>query len=175
MSVALAAGLAYLAGAALADDVKKSPQDAPMDVKFVQGATSGTLLQVKSGELALKKSSTPDVKKFAQRMIDDHTKVGLELAALAKRKGLDPPRELTPLHQAILDRLAKAGASDFDKSYWQSQVTTHEEALALFQAEAKHGSDVDLKAFAVKTLPAIKEHLRMAQEMMKGGGRAIGG
>lgn len=175
IAVALAAGLGWLGGGASADDFKKSPQDAKMDVKFVQGATSGGLLEVKSSELALKKSTSPDVKKFAQRMIDDHTKAHKELLTVLKRKGIEPPQDLMPLHQTMLDRLTKASAGDFDKEYWVNQLAAHEEAVALFEAEAKAGQDVDLKAFAVKTLPTLKEHLKMVQEMAKGGTRGIGG
>jgi putative membrane protein len=175
IAVALAVGLGSLAGGASADDAKKSPQDAKMDLKFVQGAASGGLLEVKSSELALKKSTSPDVKKFAQRMIDDHTKAHKELLAVVKRKGMEPPKDLMPLHQALLDRLTKAGAGDFDKEFWTSQLAAHEEAVALFEAEAKAGQDVDLKAFATKTLPTLKEHLRMVQDMAKGGTRGVGG
>jgi len=171
-AVALAAGFGWLAGAAPADD--KSPQNAKMDVKFVQGATSGGLLEVKSSELALKKSVSADVKKFAQLMVDDHTKAHKELLALLKRKGIEPPNDLMPLHQAMLDRLTKAAAGGFDKEYWTSQLAAHEEAVALFEAEAKNGQDVDLKAFATKTLPTLKEHLKMVQDMTKGGSRGVG-
>jgi len=174
MAVALAAGFGWLAEAAPADDAKKSPQDARMDVKFVQGATSGGQFEVKTSELALKKSTSADVKKFAQRMIDDHGKANLQLLALVKRKGMDPPKDLAPMHQAVLDKLTKAGAGEFDKAYWEAQLAAHEEAVSLFEAEAKNGQDTDLKAFATKTLPTLKEHLKMVQDMTKGGARGTG-
>jgi putative membrane protein len=44
-------------------------------------------------------------------------------------------------------------------------VMGHEEAVSLFEKQAKNGKDGDLKAFAEKTLPTLKEHLKMAKEV----------
>jgi predicted outer membrane protein len=38
----------------------------------------------------------------------------------------------------------------------------------LFESEAKNGADSDFKAFAAKTLPALKEHLKMARDLADG-------
>jgi putative membrane protein len=49
-------------------------------------------------------------------------------------------------------------------------VDDHQKDLAAFQAEAKNGSDADVKAFASKTSAVIKKHLDMvkaAQTKMK--------
>jgi len=46
-------------------------------------------------------------------------------------------------------------------------ISDHEKAIALFQAEAKGGTDADLKAYAEKTLPKLKDHLKMAQDLSK--------
>jgi putative membrane protein len=44
-------------------------------------------------------------------------------------------------------------------------VKDHEEDIAEFEKEARSGKDADLKAFAEKTLPTLKEHLKMAKEL----------
>jgi putative membrane protein len=57
------------------------------------------------------------------------------------------------------------GGKDFDSSYDQIQVKAHEDAVALFDAYAKGGEDPELKKWAAKTLPHLKEHLSMAQKL----------
>jgi len=37
--------------------------------------------------------------------------------------------------------------------------------VKLFEDEAKNGKDPDLKAFAAKTLPTIKDHYEMAKNL----------
>ena len=68
-------------------------------------------------------------------------------------------------HEQILDALKGKGRKDFDSSYDQIQVKAHEDAVALFDAYAKGGEDPELKKWAAKTLPHLKEHLSMAQKL----------
>jgi len=47
----------------------------------------------------------------------------------------------------------------------RGQVDGHEEAVALFEKYAKKGDKANLKQFAEKTLPTIKEHLEAAKKL----------
>jgi putative membrane protein len=82
--------------------------------------------------------------------------------AIAKTKGVDLSKEKAKSH-SMKDET-------FDKDYVDMMVKDHEKDLAAFQAEAKDGSDADVKAFASKTSKVIKKHLDMvkaAQAKMK--------
>lgn len=46
-------------------------------------------------------------------------------------------------------------------------VSDHEKAVADFTAEPNSGSDPQVKAFAAKTLPTLRGHLKMAQDLEK--------
>ena len=75
------------------------------------------------------------------------------------------PTALDSEHQQMLDELKAKGGKDFDSSYDEIQVKAHEDAVALFDAYAKGGDDPELKKWAGKTLPHLKEHLSMAQKL----------
>ena len=66
--------------------------------------------------------------------------------------------------QIALAKQAENG-KDFDQSYDQAQVKGHKDAVALFEAYAKSGDDPELKSWAAKTLPHLKEHLSMAEKL----------
>ena len=53
---------------------------------------------------------------------------------------------------------------DFDQSYDQIQVKAHQDAVALFEWYAKAGDDAELKKWAARTLPHLKQHLTVAQK-----------
>ena len=155
------------AGAAWADDAK-SPADtgkgkAVTDAEFVTKAASGGLFEVKSSELAKDQGQSAEVKKFAEQMIADHSKANKELIAAAKKAGIEVPTKLTEEHAKLLDTVKGAKGSGFDQAYMKAQKTAHEEAVALFEAASKSVKNEDLKAFATKTLPVIKEHLDHAK------------
>lgn len=134
-------------------------------------ATSG-MNEITLSNQALSKSSNEDVKKFAQMMIDDHTKAGDELKSLAMTKNVMLPTDADAKHKAALTKMSSMTGDSFDMAYMKMMVKDHEKAVAMFQKEATGGKDADAKSFAAKTLPTLQGHLEMARSMMtkmKGG------
>jgi putative membrane protein len=144
---------------------KTSPAAAKLgdkDKAFMKEAAKGGKMEVEMGQMATKQGKSADVKKIGARMIADHTKANNELMGIAKTKGVDLSKE-NP-------KMKKLNDANFDKEYVDAMVKDHEEDLTAFQAEAKNGSDADVKAFASKTSEMIKKHLAMvkaAQAKMK--------
>src|SRR5690242_9906613 len=61
------------------------------DSSFLKDAAEVGLYEVQGSKIALQKSTDPQVKAFAQQMIDDHTKASQDLEALASQKGVKLP------------------------------------------------------------------------------------
>lgn len=136
------------------------------DVSFLKDAAQAGHAEVEGSKLALKKSSNDKVKAFAQQMVDDHTKVGDELTALAKSKGLDVPTEPSLTQKAKLKILSARDGSGFDKHYADAiGVDAHQDTIKLFQKASKEVSDPEVKAFITKTLPGLEHHLQMAIDL----------
>jgi putative membrane protein len=142
------------------------PQTLPgvsaQDQAFVNLAASSDLFEIQSSHLALQRSRNPATRRFAQRMIDDHTKSSQSLAALAPAKGLILPTGLDPEGQrrlAAIDNTRRI----FDQEYFRQQGEAHQAAVQAFETEISSGYDADLRGFAQQTLPIIQDHLRMAE------------
>jgi putative membrane protein len=125
------------------------------DKSFMKEAAQGGMMEVDMGKMAQQKGKSDDVKKFGSRMVADHTKANAELMGIAKKKGVDLSKEKA--------KMKKLNDANFDKEYVNAMVKDHEEDLAAFRAEAKNGSDADVKAFASKTSAMIQKHLDMAK------------
>jgi putative membrane protein len=137
---------------------------------FVNKAAQDGMTEVTLGKLAASKAQSPDVKKFGDRMVQDHGKANTELQALARSKGLQVPSRLDAKHQSIVDMLSGKSGADFDASYAQHMSADHSEAIKLFE-DASRMSDGDVAGFAKKTLPTLREHKRMA-DSLNGGAHA---
>jgi putative membrane protein len=135
----------------------------PDDKEFMSKAGVGGLAEVKMGNLALAKASSADVKSFGQRMVSDHSKANEELQQLATAKGVALPTELDGEHKGALDHLTSLSGAEFDKAYMQHMVADHEKDVSEFEKASTSASDSDLKAWAGKTLPTLKDHLQLAQ------------
>jgi putative membrane protein len=136
------------------------------DREFIAKASSAGQFEVKSSELALQKSTNTDLKSFAQQMVNDHTKANEEFTSILTRKGQAAP----PMDQECvetLNRLGKLQSVDFDREYGKVQLKAHDEAVELFTKASKECQDADLKAFATKALPTLKEHQQMAKRIFR--------
>jgi len=152
--------LACVAGAVIGRE-----DSAGGDQEFVTKASASGLAEVNAGMLATKSASDPAVKKFAQHMVDDHTKANKELLALADKLRLRAAMKQDAEHERMEGQLMKLSGAAFDREYMAGQVKDHEEAVALFEKQSKSGSSAELKDWAGKTLPTLRHHLKMAKEM----------
>jgi len=135
------------------------------DLAFMNEAAPGGMAEVELGKLASAKAENAEVKAFAQKMVEDHSKAGDELKQLAAQKKVILPPDVMPKHKEIIDKLSKLNGADFDKEYVKAMVADHEKDVAAFENVSKTAVDADVKAFATKTLPTLKMHLEMIKAM----------
>lgn len=133
---------------------------------FVTGAAMGDRFEIESSRLALQQAQSADLKRYAQTMIDDHTRMSAELkTAAATAEGVTVPTALDERRQGLLDNLRQTPAGGFDAAYRTQQIASHEEALAFARTYADAGDNAALRAHAVKGAPMIQNHLQMVQAM----------
>src|SRR3989338_5462596 len=126
----LSAGLALLLGAWAIQALGDSPDD------FVDEASAKGIAEIETGKMALEKSTSPEIKRFAELM--------------NKAKAM------------ILE--LRSGES-FDEAYTNNQVEAHEATIELFREQSEDAEDPDIKAFATSTLPKLEQHLEMAKRL----------
>ncbi|HEX4773600.1 MAG TPA: DUF4142 domain-containing protein [Bryobacteraceae bacterium] len=137
------------------------------DKRFVKDAAIGGMAEVELGKLALQKASRDDVKQFAQKMVDDHSKANDQLKQVASKANITIPDTLDSKHQSKMEKLSKLSGEEFDKAYVKDQLKDHETDVKEFQNEAQNGSNPDVKAFASTTLPILQDHLSMVRDLSK--------
>ncbi len=125
----------------------------------MQKAAGDGQQEVENGKMAEKQGQSGDVKRIGARIVADHTKANKELTQLASQKGLSfDTRGVKAQH------LENAG---FDRQYLKLLDIDQKNDIAEFQKEAKSGDDRDVKSWASKTLPMLKEHLATVQDAEK--------
>jgi putative membrane protein len=134
------------------------------DIEFVFDAAKGGMTEVEMGKLAAEHAKNDEVKKFAQRMVDDHSKAGDQLKSIAESKGIRLPQEIEAKDRAMINRLSKLNGAAFDRAYMQQMVADHVKDVNEFKKEASSGRDSQVKSFASTTLPTLEEHLQQAKQ-----------
>jgi putative membrane protein len=140
---------------------------ADADRQFVERAAGAGMAEVELGQLAQQKASSQQIKVFAARMVQDHSKANEELKQLAQAKGMTVPAAGAKAHRGEMDKLNKLSGADFDKQYVSHMVSDHRKTVAEFKKASESAQDLDLKAFAGKTLPTLQDHLNQAQSIQE--------
>jgi putative membrane protein len=99
------------------------------DKDFVNDLAVAGTAEVELGRMAAERAVNPDVKKFGQMMVDDHTKANDELTQLASQHNIPVPTDLDDKHRDLRDKLSKLQGADFDKEYMDAMVDGHDDVL----------------------------------------------
>jgi putative membrane protein len=188
-SMALAAGLVMAVGVATSAQTpppqpqqpKPTPQTMPRDkasmpdkppmanpdAEFAHKAAMGGKHEVDGAKFAANKAQNADLKALANRLIQDHTAANTELSTIMKTKkiAMGEAKMGEPKSEPGNESWRSLSGAAFDRAYADHLVTEHEKTITLFETEASSGTDAELKAFATKTLPTLKEHLKAAQDL----------
>lgn len=159
-------------------DPAASTQSADMDEaqNFVDMASQANLAEIRTSEVAVERATTPEVKEYAQMIIDDHTAAGNALKTAMSGAMLTPPSMvLDQQHQARLDDITveeqgsapdpETAGNEWDHDYMAMQIDMHQDAIDLFEDYAENGENASLKTFAESTLPTLRSHLDKAREI----------
>jgi len=140
----------------------------PSTADFVKEVAISDMFEIEAGKVAQAKGNAAE-KAFASQMVSDHTKTSSELKELISsgKVKAELPTALDSSHQSKLDKLKGEGGQDFSSAFDSIQTSAHKDAVSLFERYAKGGDNPDLKDWAGKTLPALKHHLEMAQDLSK--------
>ncbi|NKM14574.1 DUF4142 domain-containing protein [Rhizobium laguerreae] len=147
--------LLFVAAPALAaDDAARQKA-----MEFATRAAMSNMFELKAAEVEVAKGAAEDAKQFAGDMLKDHGRAGPILADAAKEDGVQLPAALDDEYRKKLEALQQSDPQNLDQAYLSTQVTAHQEAVALFSDYSKNGPDGALKRASQKILPDLRMHL----------------
>ena len=124
------------------------------DKQFFISAAQMNTAEINASRTAVDQATNTNVQNFASHLLADHDNLDHDLRDLALKKGVALP---TPVTTPAL------GNVDVDHAYLQRVITDHQKAIADFSnANVK---DPDLRAWAAKTLPILRDHLAKAKAL----------
>jgi putative membrane protein len=165
-TVLVAAGLAVgMCGVSVAqkDDTKSA------DKSFIKDAIEGSQAEINFAKLALEKSKDPNVRKFAEKMIKDHTKLIEDMRPFARKYDVSAPGAPVMDHVSYEDLKMKSG-TDFDRAYVEDMVKDHHNDLKAFLEEEQKTADPELKATVEKGEKVVLDHTQMIDGIAHMGG-----
>ena len=131
-------------------------------------------------QMALQKSTSADVKKIAQQMVNDHQVVLdqlLNLAGNSSGKNNIAPMDSSMNNNSGLDTSMNAAmnsamtnynnlsGNSFDRQWVSDMLSGHLKTVSEYRAELNSNPDARLKNILQQALPKIQQHLSQLQSL----------
>lgn len=129
---------------------------------FVLKVSEASANAIEAGRLAGTKASTAETTALAERLVSDHTRLKAELMQLARSRGVSARPDATTFVTVTLNTFSGAG---FDRAFVTQVILDLKVAVALCQEESRNGRDPEIRAWAARTLPTYREHLKRAEDL----------
>ncbi|MGH7957305.1 MAG: DUF4142 domain-containing protein [Opitutaceae bacterium] len=133
------------------------------DRRFITKAADGGQAEVQIAQLAAERATNPEVKNFAQKLVDDHSKVNSELMSIASQKNVKVDTDDDK--DRAYNRLNKKSGSEFDQEFVEHMIDEHEKDVKMFEKAASGAKDPEVRAFASKYVDPLRTHLQQAQSL----------
>jgi putative membrane protein len=140
----------------------------PQDIGFVHSATLNNIAEIALSQLAFDSSQTPEIKAFAQKMVNEHSQLQGELEALASNMGIPTPDTLETKYTQLMAQLRNLKDRSFDSVYIHNQLDDHQTAIILYSNAHSLGNNSQIKDFARGVLPRLLEHREEAYSVAIG-------
>jgi putative membrane protein len=165
--VSLAAAFLLALGLTVQAEEKKPADNPQTPEEFVAKAIECCHCGKDVAERAAKNATDPDVRKFAQRLVEDHAKLHTELTDLAKEKKVGVVVGFSKEHKEKVAELDKLSGKAFDRKFIDVMIEAHEKAIKMLEQCQKEGKDEKCRAFCEKALPTLRKHLDEAKTLQK--------
>ena len=160
------------AAALLAGSTAAYAQSGLDDLQVAHSAYTADIIDINYARIALRKTHNPEVRRFAQLMIQDHTAVNEGAGALLTRLGVSAQdnafsQALNRGAQAENTRLGSLSGRAFDREYARNELAYHRQVNSIVGGTwIPAVQNAEVKAFLAQALVTFRVHEEHAGHMV---------
>ena len=137
---------------------------------FVRSALESGLYEVAIAKVALEKATNPQIKAMASTLANEHAAANERLRNIVGNR-MSLPQSVPDDKRQTIDRISQLKGAEFDRQFVQVVgLKDHEADIKVFEQAQDSLQDPGLKDFLQTTLPVLRHHLSMAQELARHSG-----
>lgn len=156
---------------ARADSINEAKQDSnaagiistadSTSAAFLVRITNTALKGMERSVLAEGKATIPTIKEFARTEHKVYDELNLAATQLAAQKNVAIPT----VSNSKPGKLSTLQGSSFDKAYVNASIDGYKNTLDEFEAAVKMAGDTDIREFADRRIPLLRQHLDSAKSI----------
>lgn len=153
-----------------AASVAAAPDPTLDDATIVAIFDAANTADIETGQLAVERGSSKDVRDFGAMLVRDHKMVRQEGRDLATRLGVTPTppadEASAMAHADAMSTLRSKQGADFDRAFLEHEVRFHQDVLDAVETTLLPSiKNADVKALVVKVAPAFRAHMMGAEKL----------
>jgi putative membrane protein len=154
----------FLAGAsaAQAGTIDRGKQQ---DKQFLRTVAIADMTEAHLGEMAQSNATKAPVKDFGQMVAKDETQEYEQLTVLAIKCGESIPKGIDARRNPAIRTLMRVKGDNFDRDFLRDEIADQRKVIVVFQREAAHGANPDIKAWAGKEVAERQQELQKAESL----------
>jgi len=132
--------------------------------EFLQFAAQANQTEIAMANIADGRSQNTTVKDLANMMLTDHQANYAQVQLIAQKHMLALDASLNLANRRAANHLQKVNAAEFDRDYTKDMLKDHVKAITTFDKAIAQLDQPDVTQYAQSTLPALRKHLRHAED-----------
>jgi putative membrane protein len=153
-----------------AASVAAAPDPTLDDATIVAIFDAANTADIETGQLAVERGNSKDVRDFGAMLVRDHKMVRQEGRDLATRLGVTPTppadQASARAHADAMSTLRSKQGADFDRAFLEHEVRFHQGVLDAVETTLLPSiKNADVKALVVKVAPAFRAHMMGAEKL----------
>ncbi len=136
-----------------------------VDRRFIEDAIRNNLCEIESAQHVVGETSNPEVRRFAERMVQDHERANEQLKQAAEQLGVDVPDDMADWQQAKVDHLKELSGEELDRKYMIHQVGAHHVALLEHTWAQNNSQQQQIRQLTQQMVPSLRQHLQQAEQL----------
>lgn len=145
--------------------------------RFIKEALQDQNFEIQAAQQVAQQAQDPQVKQFAQQLVQDHQQLKQQLQPIAQQMGIKHTDEPSKWQREMLDQTRQLQGRQLERDFVFDQVGLHQMDLLKTQYQATHSQDPQVRQAAQQAIPVLQRHLQLAQQLAArytGGGMGMG-
>jgi predicted outer membrane protein len=152
------------------NEVQGSPREsahAPGAKEFLIQVVEDSLAEMELCMVALDNTENPEIKTFAQSMLDEHGELGQQMERQAKAMRVPFPKKMRSEHASMIREMSALMGSEFDRRFIEQNLQYHENELKVFRHYASEEGEGPIKELADAGVKLFTKHLKMIKDLAR--------
>ncbi|MFI6477022.1 DUF4142 domain-containing protein [Nonomuraea sp. NPDC050663] len=135
----------------------------PADIDFLIKVRQAGLWEIPTGQQAQTSAQSEKVKDVGRHLVEDHTKLDIEVRKVAAQLGVDLPSAASPDQQRWMAQLSSKTGASYDRDFANLLRAAHGKVFTVVAAVRAGTRNDEIRKFAQKAVVVVMRHMTLLE------------